>query len=920
MRKNYRFKAQTVCLLLAIGMHASAQDERWSPSLYLQASDKADVTLPFSVTAQGKKYAPDWGLDLAWINEQNLARGVNHMGKKNVTLGRSSYRVGAPLTGDTALVKEQWQGMNERNQLFNKYVSDTLAIVLNCDNGFSSTASPTAGSNIGSYYTSGGRANVAHWAAMLDAHVSWMQRNSRHPVVGVSIMNEPDFKGNENELIQGTAADIRDIGKKLREDYPRFKDLVITGPNTLNDDQAMPWYNTCKDYVDWGNTHQLAGSFNNYAGFHEQLAKDGKVGMNDEMHNVAEAFIGLEYGMTKGIWWGFDSRARGEFCQISREGSRLAYGEHRNNWTAATVYRNDQTGQVKAFVGGSERQAYTTTYQFVSLDDVVYYDGCGPFHELRVELPGGTGYQKGQTNAECVIDVTWGEDVAPAPINGTYLIMNKYNRQLVAQGGTTSGQTGIQLEFYSNKTSQQWKVTPVSNRVGGDFSFFDIASAGDGRRINVLNHSVSSGAALIAYNAGGDINEQWYLVYAGNGCYYIRNRESALYLTAASRSQTAGVKLVQNTLLSGMQADRQLWRIIPIDAECETTAPAQPVGLTATARPASVYLSWTANAEDDLDGYMVLRADKATGQWNTIARKVKASWFVDNTCRQGHEYLYKVKAIDRSDNQSDPSETAEGQLAAEPSLIACYDFEDNLQDATPNMMDAAAFGRTNYVTTQHKSGQKALSFVGSNYVQLPYELASSPELTVAMWVYWVRSGSSNTWQRIFDFGNGTDQYIFLTPDCGTGMRLAVKNGGQEQQVNCPTRLLNGLWKHVAVTFGSQKTTIYVDGEEVASSALTISPADVHPVMNFLGRSQFTSDPYFTGYIDNLQVFNYVLDAEGVKKAMDEASTGIHEAGVPAGAAAPRSVYDLQGRKIANGASAPRGTSLRMVDGRKVVVK
>ena len=66
--------------------------------------------------------------------------------------------------------------------------------------------------------------------------------------------------------------------------------------------------------------------------------------------------------MTVGIWWGFDSRARGEFCQISRKGVRLSYGEHRANWTAASVWRHDD-GRVKAFLGSSEPQAAPTEYQ-----------------------------------------------------------------------------------------------------------------------------------------------------------------------------------------------------------------------------------------------------------------------------------------------------------------------------------------------------------------------------------------------------------------------------------------------------------------------------------------------------------------------------------------------------------------------------
>jgi len=848
--------------LLSLPLSIFAQEEnRSSSSLYLSATAKADGLVPFSASAEGKRYQPEWGLDLAWMNEGNLIRGLNHMGKENVSFGRSSYRVCAPLTGDTALVKAQWQGLRERNTLFDK-VNTALPLILNCDNGYN--PSTTSGTNIDAYYTKNGRADVAHWAAMINAHVAWMKRNaSAHPVIGVSVMNEPDFNGNEQELIQGTAADIRDIAKKLKDDYPLFQDIVITGPNTLNDDKALSWYNTCKNYVDWGNTHQLAGSFANYVGFHEQLQKDGKVGFNDEMHNVGEAFIGLEYGLTKGIWWGFDSRARGEFCDISRKGPRLAYAENRSKWTGACVYRNDQTGQVKAFLGGSERQANTTSYQFLSLDDVVYYDGFGPYREFRMELPGGDAgtYQtEKHRNAERVIDITWGEDVAPDVINGDYVIMNKYNRQVVVE---TSGD--IRMAQYGGVASQQWKITPVDSRVGGDFSFFDIVSKNDGKRINVLNHSLEAGANLMSYNANGDINEQWYFEYAGNGNYYIRNRESALYLSMEERSLTkTNVNVVQSRKLSGLNADRQLWRIIPVGAECETTAPAVPQGLEATPQSASVRLEWTANTEADLVGYIILRAEAGTEKWNTIARKVKTAWFVDNTCLQGHSYQYKIKAIDRSDNMSNCSEAVISAPTAENALIARLQFDSNTYDATANMLDAVT-GVAAVYDNGHMSGEKSLAFDGSNqFVQLPYEIASSNEMTIALWVNW-QDYNTKTWQRIFDFGYDSNHYMFLTPNAGSAMRFAIKNGESEQQLDCPSKLSAYVWRHVAVTIGKEKITVYVDGNEVASTAtITIRPSDIHPFINYIGRSQFSSDPLFKGYVDDVCVFNYALNAADVK--------------------------------------------------------
>ena len=52
----------------------------------------------------------------------------------------------------------------------------------------------------------------------------------------------------------------------------------MVGGNTLNDDKALAWYTPGKQYYDWGNTHQLAGSFDNFAKFFTQVAKDGKIG------------------------------------------------------------------------------------------------------------------------------------------------------------------------------------------------------------------------------------------------------------------------------------------------------------------------------------------------------------------------------------------------------------------------------------------------------------------------------------------------------------------------------------------------------------------------------------------------------------------------------------------------------------------
>ena len=900
-------KRNILFVVAALGAATAFAQEpvRSSSSLYLHAQKKADVSLPYAISAEGKRFQPTWGLDQAWPNESNLLKGINHMGKENIGIGRTAFRYSVALTNDSVLGAADITALRNRNTIFNK-LSATLPLVFTADQEAVGPNDANPDRVPPEYFVKNKSANIEHWAAMINSHVHWMQANTKHPVVGISPFNEPDYWSIE----EGATPEKQwQVAKLLKEQYPRCAEIPMVGGNTLNNDKALEWYTPGKQYYEWGNTHQLAGSFDSFAGFFQQLKKDGKVGYADEMHNVGEAMVGLEYGMTVGIWWGFDSRARGEFCDISRNGVRLAYGEHRNNWTAASVYRHDD-GRVKAFVGSSERQAKTTTYQFVSTERDVYYDGYGPVHEFVMEMPGGTGYQTGQTNGERVINVTWGEDVPPSEINGTYKLLNKVSGATGNVVSYTSSGDIIKQSKYTGSKKQQWTVKPCSSRIGGDFSFYDIESVDNAKiRMNVKDYSKSQADILAWTQDGPTSNEQWYLEYDGNGYYLIRNRESALYLASAGTSTMA--KIIQTPELTGTNRDRMLFRFVPVDVTYETVAPAKPVGLSAEPQSASVRLSWTANTEADVEGYMVVRAPKGTDDWNTIARQLTETYFVDNTCRPNTSYIYKVKAIDRSQNISEASDVVEAAPLSQPTMIARWDFEDNLNDDTQNMLDMASPSTPKYVA-DHKVGDKSLSLT-AQFVQLPYRVADSDELSVAMWVKW--NTSTTQWQRIFDFGNDEDHYLFLTPNSGTSkMRFAIKNGGDEQILDCPSKLSSYLWKHVVVTMGKDKTAIYVDGTEVASTTgITIKPSDIRPVLNYLGRSQYTADPNISANYDDVRIFNYALSADEVKAVKDGTYTNIQS--VENSDVVSKPIYTIDGKRI----DRPQ-QGINIIDSRKILMK
>lgn len=191
--------------------------------------------------------------------------------------------------------------------------------------------------------------------------------------------------------------------------------------------------------------------------------------------------------------------------------------------------------------------------------------------------------------------------------------------------------------------------------------------------------------------------------------------------------------------------------------------------------------------------------------------------------------------------------------------IAEYLFATNLWDTSGYYNNGMAIGAPGF-TTGHNSQAQAIALDGTNsYLQLPANIAKGGAFTFAAWVYW--NGGAN-WQRIFDFGNDTSHYLFLTPSSGgSTLRFAINNGSGEQTVERSGALAAGSWQHVAVTLNGNTAVLYVNGAPVASStSFSIAPSAFSPVRNYLGKSQFTADPLFNGKLDDVEIADYALTA------------------------------------------------------------
>jgi len=800
----------------------------------------AQNLVTFSSSGPGVSAAiTNWGLDTGWPVYDNMYRGLQYMGTNTVNLVQVAFEMYDIVTND--ITPQMKLDLTNMVNLASQTSTNARWIM-----------SSGTGGGVTNYYQSGtGTVYPNLWATMMSA---W-QRNYKTNFPGRTMwltqpFNEPDYGWG-----QGSQQNLYDILGYLQTSN-NFAGVNFGGGCTLSCSAAASWYNYVASRVSVGTTHCLAGTAANYVSFIQSVEANNDIPFNPEVHNLVEVIIGANYGLQGGTWWGTAELARGNFANTC-QGQRLGYAENLNNWTAAAVYRGTN-GTVQAFFGGNERMATTTSYRLFAKDRDVFYDGNGPQRNYDVTVPGGTGYMVNQPDAEKVVNINWGADIQPA-INGRYIVVNHNSGKALEVPGSNTN-NGIQLDqnTFTNGFNQLWDINPLPNTFGGDFSYYSIKAAHDGVTMDLNNWSYANGDSVQQWNGGTNGAEQWYLQYTTNGYFKIRARWSTKLVGVNGASTANGAVILQWDDNGTLDHE---WRLIPAAGvtNYDFVAPAAPTLVTASANPVSVQLNWKTNSEADLASYTVLRSTNSGGPYEICGRGLTNNSFTDKYANQNKRYYYVVRAVDRSLNNSVNSAQVSAVSSGAPTLVAHYTFDGNYNDSSGNANNPIILdGSPALVAGKYGS---ALGLNGTNQdVMLPAGMmASATNFTFAAWVYW---HGGVAWQRIFDFGNDTTSYMFLTPNSGSGtLRFVITtNGAGGEQIIETAPLASNQWIHVAVTCTGIAGSLYTNGVLAASGSLSLNPALFNPALNYLGESQYAGDPYFTGALDEVLVANYAMSA------------------------------------------------------------
>lgn len=216
-------------------------------------------------------------------------------------------------------------------------------------------------------------------------------------------------------------------------------------------------------------------------------------------------------------------------------------------------------------------------------------------------------------------------------------------------------------------------------------------------------------------------------------------------------------------------------------------------------------------------------------------------------------------------------------------LVAYYACEDSSGTSLSDSSGHGYHGTLSGGFTLGKEGRVGsgltLAKSGGGYASLPPQVfAGLEDVTVAAWVY---PTAVDGWARIFDTGinaklaeapsSGT-KYMGLTVNSPlTGkLRLFISENGYsgEESLNASSPTSTNQWQHVVITLekASDRGSLYINGSAVVTNEETRTQLDDLGDIDyaFLGKSQFSVDPYFDGIIDEFRVYDRVLSASEVQ--------------------------------------------------------
>ncbi len=237
-----------------------------------------------------------------------------------------------------------------------------------------------------------------------------------------------------------------------------------------------------------------------------------------------------------------------------------------------------------------------------------------------------------------------------------------------------------------------------------------------------------------------------------------------------------------------------------------------------------------------------------------------------------HGYVVTISKAETEALEAAYGKAIADEMEAKEEPILWYSFDDDGKDISGNFSDAQLKASAKFSSGVSGSGLY-LDGTGESYAVIPSEAVSNlRDYTIEAWY---KPEKADVTQRIFDFGNDTNRYMFFTPfyaDNTARYAITVGSFGNENgiSVNKPAPLNE--WSHVAVTSEGDKISLYIDGELVGEiDGVELDPYEISSKISncYIGKSAWSGDQMFKGTIDEFKIYNRALSANEIEDEYNE---------------------------------------------------
>ncbi|MGN0106325.1 MAG: family 43 glycosylhydrolase [Hominilimicola sp.] len=211
-------------------------------------------------------------------------------------------------------------------------------------------------------------------------------------------------------------------------------------------------------------------------------------------------------------------------------------------------------------------------------------------------------------------------------------------------------------------------------------------------------------------------------------------------------------------------------------------------------------------------------------------------------------------------------------LALAAGFMPCVSAADNTGD-TDNAVykvtfdgDSSKYSLMEGAALTDSIDGKALKLDGSKkqYVRLENDITEKldGDYSISVDVY---PEDEASFARVFDIGSGTDNFMYFTSYGGGVPKFRFK--GDDLYSDGVMFNINE-WNNIVITKQGGEARLYINGEVAATSTTFVHPLSHlgKTDKNYLGKSQYEHDAYFTGMIDNFAIYDYAIAEKDVKMA------------------------------------------------------